>query len=75
MPTKPALHRIRLAAAVLFAAVQESGVDAVDGSSTGTGVPLTRSLLRLPRFGGAKHANGYDNRFRYRQVSFSGARR
>src|SRR5215472_19071629 len=30
-------------------------------------------LLRLPRFGGAEHANGYDNRFRYRQVSLSGA--
>jgi hypothetical protein len=26
MPAKPALHRMRLAAAVLFAAVQESGV-------------------------------------------------
>jgi len=34
-----------------------SAFDAVDGSCTGTGVPLTWSLLRLPRFGGAKHAN------------------
>src|SRR5262249_47147920 len=29
--------------------------------------------LTLPRFGGAKHANDYDDRFRHRQVSLSGA--
>src|SRR4029079_18164668 len=28
-------------------------------------------LLRPPRFGGAKHASGHDNRSRYRQVCFS----
>src|SRR5262247_2599912 len=27
--------------------------------------------LRLPRFGGAKHASDYDDRFRHRQVSLS----
>src|SRR5882757_1865122 len=31
-------------------------------------------LLRLPRFGGAKHANGYDNRSRHCQVGLSVAR-
>ena len=31
-----------------------SGVDAVDGSSTGTRVPWMWVLLRLPRFGGGK---------------------
>ena len=36
--------------------------DAVDGSSTGTRVPRLWEQLRLPRFGGAIHANGYDNR-------------
>ena len=30
-----------------------SGSDAVDGSSTGTGVPKMWALLKLPRFGGA----------------------
>src|SRR5262249_39494811 len=29
--------------------------------------------LRLPRFGGAQHASDYDDRFRHRQVSLSGA--
>src|ERR1700724_1825889 len=28
------------------------------------------ALLRLPRFGGATHANDHDNWFRYRQISF-----
>src|SRR5215472_14045119 len=46
-----------------FAALHESAFDAVDGSSTGTRVPSTWSLLRLPRFGGAKHASGHNNRF------------
>jgi hypothetical protein len=36
-----------------FAAVHESLVDAVDGSSTGTRVPRMWVLLRLPRFRGA----------------------
>jgi hypothetical protein len=44
-----------------FAAVRESVPDAVDGSSTGTRVPKKWALLRLPRFGGASHANGFDN--------------
>jgi NADH:ubiquinone reductase (H+-translocating) len=35
--------------------------DAVDGSSTGTEVPLMWVLLRPPRFGGAKHASGHAN--------------
>ena len=33
------------------------------------------ALLRLPRFGGATHANGYDNRSRYREVGFPSSRR
>ena len=48
-----------------------SAIDAVDGSSTGTRVPSMWGLLRLPRFGGAKHANGYDNRFRYLRDLFT----
>ncbi len=40
-----------------------SVIDAVDGSSTGTRVPWMWALLRLPRFGGATHANGHHNRF------------
>jgi SRSO17 transposase len=51
------------------------GVDAVDGSSTGTSVPWMWGLLRLPRFRGASHADDNDNRFRYRQVGFPGSRR
>ena len=38
--------------------------DAVDGSCTGTEVPCMWVLLRAPRFGGAKHASGHDNRSR-----------
>src|SRR5271154_3161484 len=45
----------------LFVAVHESGFDAVDGSSTDTRVPKKWALLRLPRFGGATHANDHDN--------------
>jgi hypothetical protein len=52
-----------------------SALDAVDGSSTGTRVPRMWELLRLPRLGGASHANGYDNRSRYRQTSLSMIRR
>jgi hypothetical protein len=63
--------RIRM----LFAAVRLSAFDAVDGSSTGTRVPRKWVLLKHPRFGGAKHANDYDNRFRHRQVGLSGALR
>jgi hypothetical protein len=37
----------------MIVAVHESAIDAVDGSSTGTWV-----LLKLSRFGGAKHAHG-----------------
>src|SRR5262249_36772724 len=44
-----------------FAAVHLSAFDAVDGSSTGTEVPSMWALLRLPRFGGANHADGHDN--------------
>ena len=51
-----------------------SVVDAVDGSSTGTRVPRMWALLGLPRFRGAGHAYGYDNRSRYRQVSFPSPR-
>ena len=29
------------------------------------------ALLRLPRFGGANHANGHDNRSRHRQIGLS----
>src|ERR1700729_520088 len=32
-------------------------------------------LLKLPRFGGATHANGYDSRSGCREVGFSGPRR
>src|SRR4029077_1757311 len=32
-------------------------------------------LLRLPRFRGAIHADGHDNRSRYRKVGVSGPRR
>jgi hypothetical protein len=42
-------------------ALDMSAFDAVDGSSTGTRVPKMWALLRLPRFGGATHANGFDN--------------
>ena len=38
-----------------------SGIDAVDGSSTGTRVPWMWALLRLPRFRGATHAEDHDN--------------
>jgi transposase len=48
-----------------------SPFDAVDGSSTGTEVPSMWALLRLPRFGGANHADGHDNRPRHRKVGFS----
>ena len=33
---------------MLFAAVHESGCDAVDGSSTGTSVPWMWALLKAP---------------------------
>jgi hypothetical protein len=36
--------------------------DAVDGSSTGRCVPRMWVLLKLPRFGGANHANGHNDR-------------
>jgi hypothetical protein len=52
-----------------------SEFDAVDGSSTGTRVPWMWALLRLPRFGGANHADDHDNRSRYCQISFPGSRR
>src|SRR5262249_49608722 len=42
-----------------------SASDAVDGSSTGTEVPWMWVLLRPPRLGGAKYANGQDDRSRY----------
>src|SRR6266404_1346770 len=51
-----------------------SVVDAVDGSSTGTGVPRMGFLLRPPLYGGANHASNYDNRSGYSQVSLPGAR-
>jgi hypothetical protein len=52
-----------------------SAVDAVDGSSTGTEVSWMWVLLRPPRFGGAKHASGHDNRSRHSQVGFSNPRK
>jgi hypothetical protein len=42
-----------------------SAFDAVDGSSTGTEVPWMWVLLRPLRLGGAKYANGQDDRSRY----------
>src|SRR5262249_58759069 len=51
-----------------------SASDAVDGSSTGTEVACMWVLLRPPRFGGAKHASGHDNRSRHRKVGFSNPR-
>jgi hypothetical protein len=39
----------------------------------GTSVPWMRALLGLPRFGGATHANGNDNRSRHREVGLSGS--
>src|SRR5262249_27747476 len=44
--------------------------DAVNGSSTGIEVPSMWALLRLPRFEGANHADGHDNRPRHRKVGF-----
>ena len=52
-----------------------SAFDAVDGSSTGTGVPRMRALIRPPRFGGANHASCHNNRSRHCEVGISGARR
>jgi hypothetical protein len=43
-------------------AAAKSGIDAVDGSSSGTRVPRMWELLRLPRFRGASHADSYDGR-------------
>jgi hypothetical protein len=56
-----------------IAAVNDA-FDDVDGSPTGTRVPKTWALLKLPRFGGVKHASDHDNRSRYREVSFLGPR-
>jgi hypothetical protein len=42
--------------------LKRSADDAVDGSSTGTGVPRMGLLLRPPQYRGANHANNYDNR-------------
>src|SRR5205823_11633662 len=73
--TAAVMCRHCLAARTNCAALRSAAIDAVDGSSTGTEVPWMWGLLRLPRFGGAIHANGYDDRSRHRQVSVSGARR
>ncbi len=56
------------------AAVNVSGYDAVDGSSTGSRVPRMWALFRLPRFRAA-HADYHDNRSRHRQVGLPGSRR
>ena len=56
------------------AAVNVSGYDAVEGSSTGPRVPRMWALLRLPRFRAA-HADNHDNRSRHRQVRLPGSRR
>jgi uncharacterized membrane protein YkvA (DUF1232 family) len=71
-PEVMAEHRA-LAAAVQDRPTTMSPFDAVDGSSTGTRVPKMWALLKLPRFGGATHANGFDNRSRYREVCVSSA--
>lgn len=44
---------------------EKSAFDALDGSSTGTQVPRMWVLLVLPRFGGANHASGHNNRSPY----------
>jgi hypothetical protein len=56
-----------------IAAVHESVVDAADDSSTATRVPWIWTLFGL-RFRGARHADGHDSRFRYRQISLPGSR-
>src|ERR1700733_6017933 len=50
-----------------------SDIDAVDGSSTGTSVPWMWVLLKLPRFGGAKHASDHDTRSRHCEAGLSGS--
>src|SRR5277367_2786415 len=67
-------NHIEAESACISGSAAMSLVDAVDGSSTGTSVPWMWALLKLPRFGGASHADDSDNRFRYRQVSLSGSR-
>jgi hypothetical protein len=57
-----------------IAAMHESVVDAVDGSSTGTRVPWMWTLLRLQQFRGASPADRHDSRSRYRQISLPGSR-
>jgi hypothetical protein len=61
--TRLGFHNRREVSKSHFAAVHESGIDAVDASSTGTSVPWMWALLRLPRFRGASHANNNENRF------------
>jgi hypothetical protein len=49
-----------------------SGIDAVDGSSTGTRVPKMWALLVAPTIRrSSPHANSFDNWSRHRQVGFS----
>src|SRR5262249_35240141 len=59
---------------IRLVALHLSAFYAVDGCSTGTEVPSMWALLRLPRFGGANHADGHDNRPRHRKVGFSNPR-
>jgi DNA invertase Pin-like site-specific DNA recombinase len=47
-----------------------SGSDAVDGSSTGTEVPLDLGAVKAPMIRRRKHANGHDNRSRHRKSVF-----
>ena len=52
-----------------------SAFDAVDGSSTGTLVPLMWVLLVQPRFVGANHAGGHNYRSRFAKSAFQLAER
>ena len=56
-------------------AMRESGVDAVDGSSTGARAPWMWVLLGAYDSEEPDHANDYDYRSRYREVGFSSPRR
>src|SRR5712671_2634621 len=52
-----------------------SAFDAVDGSSTGTGVPWMWVLIRPHDSEEPSHASDYDHRSRHCEVSFPGSRR
>src|SRR6266849_9143041 len=54
--------------------VVKSGIDGVDGSSTGARAPWMWVLLGAYDSEEPDHANDYDRRSRYREVSFSSSR-